>query len=290
MSVASAPRSTSPRSRRTGARRSSAASRCWSTRAQPMARGADRRRSHRRTRVRRRSPTRRRGTGLQAAPVGARVHAGARSRPSAARTVEGVYLMPACAALPRAACASARDHGVDARGLLARRARRRGLCARDGGSRDPESRRTCTSMLGVRRAVRPTANSCSGVEAIGASRVGIRARFGGVCVPFCEHHGLVGVGWKDIGSGRASDGGRDALWKHVAARCTSYQGDRRGSAPRPATPRVRARVPGGRFRPLLDPPRRARAHRSRDLWARVPRLRAGRRRRHLALPPRRPPR
>ncbi|MCA9605284.1 MAG: restriction endonuclease [Myxococcales bacterium] len=49
----------------------------------------------------------------------------------------------------------------------------------------------------------------------------------GRCVPFCERHGIIGVGWRDVDSQVLASADRDQLWEHVRARCTWYRGDAR---------------------------------------------------------------
>ena len=56
---------------------------------------------------------------------------------------------------------------------------------------------------------------------------GIKLGSGGVCVPFCEKHGIVGVGWKDVDQRVLAVADWDTLWKHVAGTCAWYKGDRR---------------------------------------------------------------
>jgi len=55
---------------------------------------------------------------------------------------------------------------------------------------------------------------------------GIKLGSGGICVPFCERHGIVGVGWRTIDPAFLAGADRDALWKHVEQRCDWYHGDR----------------------------------------------------------------
>ena len=54
----------------------------------------------------------------------------------------------------------------------------------------------------------------------------------GICVPFCEKHGIVGVGWSTVDSKVLASADRDELWAHVAEVCDWYEGDSRkiGSA------------------------------------------------------------
>jgi predicted Mrr-cat superfamily restriction endonuclease len=56
---------------------------------------------------------------------------------------------------------------------------------------------------------------------------GIKLGSGGICVPFCEKHGIVGIGWKDVDSDVLAVADRDTLWRHVAEKCDWYNGDRR---------------------------------------------------------------
>jgi predicted Mrr-cat superfamily restriction endonuclease len=56
---------------------------------------------------------------------------------------------------------------------------------------------------------------------------GIKLGSGGICVPFCEKHGIVGVGWRDVDPSVLASPDRDALWQHVAERCGAFYGNDR---------------------------------------------------------------
>lgn len=56
---------------------------------------------------------------------------------------------------------------------------------------------------------------------------GIKLGSGGICVPFCEKYGIVGVGWKDVDPSVLAVADWDTLRKHVAETCAWYKGDRR---------------------------------------------------------------
>jgi len=43
----------------------------------------------------------------------------------------------------------------------------------------------------------------------------IKLGSGGRCVPFCERHSIIGVGWRTIDKGIAATGDRDALFVHL---------------------------------------------------------------------------
>lgn len=51
---------------------------------------------------------------------------------------------------------------------------------------------------------------------------GIKLGSGGRCVAFCEKHGIVGIGWKDVDQSVLISGSRDDLARHVRDRCTWY--------------------------------------------------------------------
>jgi hypothetical protein len=55
---------------------------------------------------------------------------------------------------------------------------------------------------------------------------GIKLGSGGICVPFCERHHIVGIGWRMVDGGMVSSGDRDRLWGHVSKVCTFYKSNR----------------------------------------------------------------
>jgi predicted Mrr-cat superfamily restriction endonuclease len=48
----------------------------------------------------------------------------------------------------------------------------------------------------------------------------------GICVPFCEKHGIIGVGWRSVDGAVLASSDRDGLHKHIAEACRWYGGDR----------------------------------------------------------------
>lgn len=69
---------------------------------------------------------------------------------------------------------------------------------------------------------------CSQPEPNTAGQVwGIKLGSGGCCIPFCERHGIVGVGWKTVDQKILTSATREQLWTHVKQVCTAwYQDDR----------------------------------------------------------------
>lgn len=55
----------------------------------------------------------------------------------------------------------------------------------------------------------------------------IKLGSGGSCVPFCERHGIVGLGWRDVDATIAASATRPALKKHVGEVCAWYHGNSR---------------------------------------------------------------
>jgi predicted Mrr-cat superfamily restriction endonuclease len=51
---------------------------------------------------------------------------------------------------------------------------------------------------------------------------GIKLGSGGRCVPFCERHAIVGVGWKGVDPNVLQSATRDQLMTHVTKQCTFY--------------------------------------------------------------------
>lgn len=69
---------------------------------------------------------------------------------------------------------------------------------------------------------------CSKLTQNTAGRVwGIKLGSGGCCIPFCERHGIIGVGWETVDPNILISATREQLWSHVKQVCTSwYQDDR----------------------------------------------------------------
>lgn len=79
----------------------------------------------------------------------------------------------------------------------------------------------------------------------------------GRCVPFCEKHGIVGVGWKDVDAAVLRGSDRDAIWAHVAKVCAWYGGDRRAiSAAAGQLYRFAQECQVGDYVLYYDPPRK----------------------------------
>lgn len=59
---------------------------------------------------------------------------------------------------------------------------------------------------------------------------GIKLGSGGICVPFCESHSIVGLGWKMVNSNIISSSSKEALWQHVSNVCNYSDNRAIGSA------------------------------------------------------------
>jgi predicted Mrr-cat superfamily restriction endonuclease len=53
-------------------------------------------------------------------------------------------------------------------------------------------------------------------EGMGQHAWAIKLGSGGICIPSCERHGIVGLGWKDVDPEILHQATRDDLWRHVA--------------------------------------------------------------------------
>jgi predicted Mrr-cat superfamily restriction endonuclease len=59
----------------------------------------------------------------------------------------------------------------------------------------------------------------------------IKLGSGGTCVPFCEQHGIVGIGWRMVDAKIAATASRNDLRRHVSEVCPWYETERvRGGA------------------------------------------------------------
>ncbi len=61
----------------------------------------------------------------------------------------------------------------------------------------------------------------------GARAWAIKLGSAGRCVPFCERHGIVGVGWRHVDAEVLASADHGELWEHVRDQCAWYGGDRR---------------------------------------------------------------
>jgi predicted Mrr-cat superfamily restriction endonuclease len=50
---------------------------------------------------------------------------------------------------------------------------------------------------------------------MGGRAWGMKLGSGGICIPFCERHQIVGVGWPDIDLNVVAGRSRDELWEHI---------------------------------------------------------------------------
>lgn len=55
----------------------------------------------------------------------------------------------------------------------------------------------------------------------------IKLGSGGVCIPFCESHAIVGVGWQQVDPKTLISATKEQLWSYVKQVCTFYQDDRK---------------------------------------------------------------